>query len=294
MDHDLDLSLLRTFFTIAMTGSFTTTGRRLFRTQPAISLRLRRLEEIIGFPLITRGTDGIALTREGDLLLGYAKRILSLNDELMNRIRALGSYEVVRMGLPEEYTAIGLEELLKAFAADCPTASLTIDLKMSGDLDSNLKEGRLDVIVKACLAQPSESETSRRIPVVWVAGEQLKVTRHEDIRLILPADGNLYRQMALSALAAVDVSWDIVCTATNWTTTKSAVLAGMGVSLVSLDMVTTGMRLLGKETGLPSLPDIWLSLSCRTRPPSTAVQRLKELLEDTLMEAEAWVRPNFP
>lgn len=294
MDHDLDLSLLRTFFTIAMTGSFTTTGHRLFRTQPAISLRLKRLEDIIGFPLITRGAAGVSLTREGDLLLGYAKRILSLNDELMNRIRAVGSYEVVRVGLPEEYTAIDLEELLKAFAADCPTASLTIDLKMSDDLDSHLQEGRLDLIVKACPSPPTQNGTGRRIPVVWVAGEQVIVSRHEDIRLILPAEGNLYRHMALAALAAVDISWDIVCTTTNWTTTKSAVLAGMGVSLVSLDMVTPGMRLLGKDAGLPSLPDIWLSLICRTRPPSRAVQRLKELLEDDLTEAGVWVHPRLP
>jgi DNA-binding transcriptional LysR family regulator len=285
MDRDLDLSLLRTFFTIAMTGSFTATGHRLFRTQPAISLRIKRLEDIIGFPLVTRSTDGVALTREGNLLLGYAKRILSLNDEAMRRIRVAGTCEVVRIGLPEEYTAISIEKVLKGFAADCPAASLIIEVKVSGDLDNCLQEGRLDVIVSACLAEPADSMTGRRVPVVWVASEQAALPRLGEIRLVLPAEGNLYRRIALSALAKVDVAWDIACTATNWSMAKSAVLAGMGVSVVSLDMVTPGMRLVGKEDGLPPLPEMRMSLLCRSRPPSAAVQRLTELLGESLRDA---------
>lgn len=294
MDRDLDLSLLRTFFTIAMTGSFTATGHRLFRTQPAISLRLKRLEDIIGFPLIIRGADRISLTREGDLLLSYAKRILSLNDELMRRMHAAESSEVIRMGLPEEYTAICLEKVLKAFAADCPTASLTIDVKMSGELNNCLREGRLDLIVNACLAEPKDSQAGRRVPMVWVASEQVALSRYGDVRLVLPAEGNLYRRMALSALAEGDATWDIVCTATNWATTKSAVLAGLGISVVPLDMVTPGMRLVGKEDGLPPLPEMWMSLVCRTRPPSAAVRRLAELLAKSLTDAGACSRPHPP
>ncbi len=293
MDHDLDISLLRTFFTIAVTGSFTTTSHRLFRTQPAISLRLKRLEDIVGFPLITRGMDGVALTREGNLLLGYAKRILSLNDELMGKIRT-ASHEVVRLGLPEEYTAFRLEKILEAFAADCPDAALVIETRTSGDLDNALREGRLDVILDACPSAPAGNGTSRRIPVGWAAGEQAALPRHDEIPLVLPAEGNLYRRMALSALAGVDAAWDIVCTATNWATAGSAVLAGMGISPVCLDMMTPGMRLLGEEAGLPALPDLWLSVLCRTRAPSAAVRRLQELLEDHVMEAGARSRPQPP
>ncbi|PKU21735.1 LysR substrate-binding domain-containing protein [Telmatospirillum siberiense] len=282
MHRDLDLSLLRTFFTIAVTGSFTAASHQLFRTQPAISLRLKRLEDIIGLPLIRRGTDGASLTREGHLVLGYAKRILTLHDELMRRVRSVEFAEVVRVGLPEEYTALGLEKILRDFAADCPSASLTIDVKMSRELDTCLQDGRLDLIVNASLAEPEGSRTGRRVPVAWVAGEQMPPSRGA-VRLVLPSEGNLYRRMALSALAKNDATWEIVCTATNWDSTKSAVLAGIGVSVAPLDMVTPGMRLVGREDGLPPLPEMWMSLVCRAQPASLAERRLTELLAQSLV-----------
>ncbi|HXP97760.1 MAG TPA: LysR substrate-binding domain-containing protein [Telmatospirillum sp.] len=285
MDRDLDLSLLRTFFTIAMTGSFTTASHRLFRTQPAISLRVKRLEDMIGFPLITRSTDGLSLTREGDILLDYAKRILSLNDEVMQRMRKEDPRELVRVGLPEEYAAIDLQTLLKTFAKDYPSAAVTIDVKTSTDLQEDLQDDHLDVVVTVCLATTSENRLTRPIPVVWVAGEQMIASQFGEVRLVLPREENLYRQMALQALANTDTPWDIVCTAANWTSVKSAVLAGMGVSLAPVDMVVPGMRRLGE--GLPTLPDIVLSLSCRPRPISDAVRRLRDCLEDTLREKDA-------
>jgi DNA-binding transcriptional LysR family regulator len=282
MDRDLDLSLLRTFFTIAMTGSFTTASHRLFRTQPAISLRVKRLEDMIGFPLINRSTDGISLTREGTLLFGYAKRMLSLNDEVVERMRKEGAGELIRIGLPDEYTVVNLEKVLKTFAMDCPTASVTIDVKESGDLNDCLQKGRYDVIVRVDQAPPTNNRTTRRRPVVWVTGERTMLSRYDEVRLVLPAEGNLYRRLALQALTTANVPWDIVCTATTWTFAQSAVLAGMGTSAISLDMVTPGMRIVGIEDGLPSLPDIGISVVPRSQPASNALRRLTELLAESL------------
>lgn len=286
MNRDIDLSLLRTFFTIAVSGSFTAASHQLFRTQPAISLRLKRLEDIIGFPLIRRGTDGVSLTREGHLVLGYAKRILTLHDDLMHRVASDNFAEVVRVGLPEEYTVIGLESVLRDFAMDYPSACLTIDVKTSGELDNWLREGRLDLIVNTSLADMDGNRSGRRVPVAWIAGERMPPSRHGGIRLVLPSEGNLYRRMALSALTQGDATWEIACTAANWDATRSAVLAGIGISVAPLDMMTPGMRLAGREDGLPPLPEMWMSLVCRTRPSSLAVRRLTELLGKSLIAGD--------
>jgi DNA-binding transcriptional LysR family regulator len=286
MDRDLDLSLLRTFLTIAMTGSFTAASHRLFRTQPAISLRIKRLEDMVGFPLINRLTEGVSLTREGDLLFGYAKRIVALNDELVGRMRRAGAGEVIRIGLPEEYTAIDLEAVLKAFTAACPATSIVIDVKTSSELTVSLRDDRFDLIVSVCSANMSESLLARRSPVVWVAGEQAISPYEDEIALVLPTEGNLYRQMALQALANGELSWTVSCTVTDWNSARSAILAGMGLSVVSRDMVAPGMRLVGEEMGLPPLPDIGISLTRRPQSKSDAARQLAELLEESLTADE--------
>lgn len=286
MKRDLDISLLRTFSTIALTGSFTATSHQLLRTQPAISLRLKRLEDIIGVPLVARGTEGLSLTREGNLVLGYAKRILSLNDELVRRMQVAETSEVVRIGLPEEYAAIGLEKILKFFAADYPSAMLNIDVRLSSDLDTCLQEGRLDLILGTHLTEPATGSLRRKVPVAWIASEQLALVPHREFRLILPSEGNLYRRLALTALAKGGVKWDIACTAANWTTVRSAVLAGIGITVAPMDMIAPGMRSVGREDGLPPLPEIWISLTCRARMPSLAIRGLMDLLAAGLFENE--------
>ena len=283
MDRDFDLSLLRTFLTIATTGSFTAASHRLFRTQPAISLRLKRLEDMVGFPLINRSTEKTSLTAEGDLLFSYAKRMLALNDELVGRIRKAGTSEVIRIGLPEEYPNVDLEGVLAAFAADCPHVSFTIEVRQSAELNDALRDGRLDLIVNACLATNSESATTRRSPLIWVAGAQMVLSRYSQIPLVLPAEGNLYRQVAIQALVKAESPWRVVCTTANWPTTKSAILAGLGISAVSRDMICPGLRPIGEDAGLPTLPDRGLTLLSRPQPTSDALWHLSNLLGESLL-----------
>ena len=282
MDRDLDVSLLRTFVTIAMTGSFTAAGNRLFRTQPAISLRIKRLEQAVGCPLIVRSTDRISLTREGNLLLGYAKRMLSLNDEVLARRRGNAALEEVRIGLPEEYTALAIETALKAFTADFPATSIVVEVRPSEDLRTRLDQGLLDLVVMTSLEGPGNRDLGRPLPVVWVGAEPPPPAMTDGLRLILPAEGNLYRQMALSALMTTEAAWTIVCTTSSWPATRGAVLAGLGITLASPDMLSQGMRPLGHEAGLPPLPTMRIFPVSHDRRRTPAILGLHALLERQL------------
>ena len=88
---DLDLDLLRGFVTVAERGGFTAAGTALGLTQSAISLKVKRLEDILGKRVLERGGRGVALTREGETLLAYARRMLALNDEAVRRTKDLAA-----------------------------------------------------------------------------------------------------------------------------------------------------------------------------------------------------------
>jgi len=286
MERELDLSLLRTFLTVATTGSFTTTSLRLCRTQPAISQRIKRLEDMVAQPLIRRSTTGMSLTREGEILLGYAKRILTLNDEAMRHLVVLPAREVIRLGVSDEYTSTGFDRVLAQFAAEHPGISIVIEVAAGGELDSGFRDGRFDVALTRTHANPQREGTAYRRRLLWVADGNRARDPGAPLPLVLRPEGCLYRQAALEALSEAGLAWDIVCTSSSWTGLRSGVLAGLGISAVPREMLGPPLRVLGPAEGLPSLPDTLLNLRSRAQPPSPARQRFTQLLDDSLRRSD--------
>jgi DNA-binding transcriptional LysR family regulator len=282
MERELDLSLLRTFLTVATTGSFTTTSLRLCRTQPAISQRIKRLEDMVAQPLIRRSASGMSLTREGEILLVYAKRMLTLNDEAIHHMVAPQPREVIRLGVPEEYTSTGLDRVLAQFSAEHPNISITIDVAAGSELDNGFRDGRLDVALTKSRSGPEREGTAHRRRLLWVTAASRKIHQGAPLPLVLRPEGCQYRQAALEVLSEAGMGWEIVCTSSSWAGLRSGLLAGLGISAVPREMLSPTLRVLDSADGMPTLPDTLLTLRSRAQPPSPARQRFAELLEDSL------------
>src|SRR6476661_7990963 len=138
---NLDIDLLRTFAAVADSGSFTAAAELVARTQSAVSVQIKRLEEILGRKVFERTSRSLALTPAGETLLGYARRILELNDESVRRIAEPPVTGVIRLGITEYFVPTELPRLLGRFAAAYPGVELEVRMGLSRDLRESMTAG---------------------------------------------------------------------------------------------------------------------------------------------------------
>src|SRR5580765_7963587 len=144
---NLDIDLLRSFAAVADTGSFTAAGEVVARTQSAVSIQIKRLEESVGRRVFERTSRSLALTPAGEVLLDYARRILALNDESVRRITEPPVAGELRLGITEYFVPNELPAILARFAAIHPEVRLEVRMGSSRDLREALSQGKLDVAI---------------------------------------------------------------------------------------------------------------------------------------------------
>ena len=187
MNANLEIDLLRTFVAVADTGSFTAAAELVARTQSAVSLQIKRLEEIVGQRVFERTSRSLALTPAGETLLEYARRILDLNDESVRRIAGPPVTGVIRLGITEYFVPTELPRILARFAAAYPGVQLEVRMGLSRELRQALGAGGLDaVIVRLPPADRDKAIWSEA--QVWVCREGMEPARGEPVPLaLLPA-----------------------------------------------------------------------------------------------------------
>lgn len=255
---NLELDLLRTFVTVVETGSFTRAGALLGRTQPAISLQIRRLEDQLGSPLLDRAGKGIALTTEGAGFLPQARQILRLNDEI---IATLGDGDLegeVRFGSPEDIATMHLPGILGVFARNHPRIKLSVTCDYTANLLDQMSRGLLDLaLIKR---EPVGPELGVRVwsePLVWVALDP-SILRESPLPVILAPAPDIYRKRALAALQAAGLSFRASFTSPSLAGQMAALRAGLGVGVLPTAMAPRDLSVL-RDT-LPPLSDSEIAL----------------------------------
>lgn len=278
---EFDLTLLRTFVSVVESGGFTRAGERVHRTQSTVSQQVRRLEESLGVVLLERGTRSVALTGEGERLLAYAKRLLTLNDEA--RAALVGeAVEVVRLGVPEDYAVDRLPVLLSHFARRNRAIQLDVRCDISARLRAAFESGDLDLaLLKQEPGRPGAIAVWRE-PLCWVEAPGEEPHRHDPLPLVVFPMGCVYRNRAVHELDAQGRRWRIAYCSPNLSGVQAAVTAGLGVSVLARSAVPAGARVLGPADGLPPLPDTELALLVNRAAPGTGVPLVAQLLTESL------------
>jgi DNA-binding transcriptional LysR family regulator len=265
---DLDTGLLRAFLALAETLSFSRTAERIGRSQSAVSMQIMRLEEILGCRLFRRDKRNVALTAEGEALLGDARRILALSDAMVARMRAPEVAGEVRFASPEDFATQYLPEILAAFAAQHPQVRLHVTCDLTLRLVEALGRGEQDlIVVKQDPADPYPgSRPLWREQPVFVARDR-DPAREEDGRvpLVLSPAPCVYRRGAVGALDAAGLPWDIAYTSPSFAGTVAAVRAGLGVTVLPRTMVPEGLVALEARADWPGLPEVEIALVAAPR-----------------------------
>lgn len=255
---NLDLDLLRAFVTVVETGSFTRAALLLGRTQPAVSLQIRRLEDQLRSPLLDRAGKGVALTTEGAALLSRARHLLRVNDEI---VATLGDGDLegeVRFGAPEDVATMHLPNILGAFARSHPRIKLSVTCDYTANLLDQMSRGMLDLaLIKR---EPVGPELGVRVwsePLVWVAVDA-SIVELSPLPLIIAPAPDIYRKRALGALEAAGLPFRASFTSPSLADQMAALRAGLGVGVLPAAMAPRDLTVLHHP--LPPLSDSEIAL----------------------------------
>ena len=207
----LDIRMLRSFVSVVQTGSITVTARQLGRTQPAITLQLQRLEELINTTLLRHEGRRQLLTDDGDLVLSYAKSILRLHDEMLQRLASPDVEGTVVLGTPDLYAAFVLPAILSRFRKAFPKVQVELRCELSTPLVGLVRRGEIDLALVTKMEDFSGGKVVGQEQLIWMVGADSDAHWVDPVPLaVLPA-GNIYREHAIDKLERIGRNWKITC-----------------------------------------------------------------------------------
>ncbi|MBO6755159.1 MAG: LysR family transcriptional regulator [Roseibium sp.] len=280
----LDLDQLRTFVAIAECGSFTRAAESVHKTQSAVSMQMRRLEERIGRPIFVRDGRLSRLTEHGERLLHYARRLVQLNDETLAAFDDTELAGLVRLGTPDDYADRFLPEILARFSRSNPRAEVSVVCAPTPELVNYLAEGELDVAIITHVHKKGRKgvEVIRREPLLWVVSARHAVENEDPLPLALGRATCDWRKAAQSALDQAGRDTRLLYSSWNSTAVGAAVLAGLAVSVLPESALRPGMRVLCEADGFPRLPDCEIGLIRSWRHNTAVTDALVEHIISSL------------
>ncbi|MCZ0927018.1 LysR substrate-binding domain-containing protein [Halomonas janggokensis] len=272
----IDHELLRTFVAIVDQGGFTRAAAAVNRTQSAVSMQIKRLEEdVIQRPLFVRQNRQLVLTSEGNTLLGYARKILSLQGEALTLLRQPDMVGRVRLGVPDDYVMRFLPGILRTFSQAWPLVDVDVHCAPSSVL-SQQPQGSLDLIIMTREIGDEIGTILRREPTVWVAAESHSTHLQTPVPLALFEAPCFCRRHACNALDRAGRAYRLAYSSPSLATLQAVVGAGLAVSAWMRSLVTAEMQILGKEEGFPELPEASIVLLHTSSTQSPIIDSLAE------------------
>lgn len=255
----IPIELLHTFSVVAETKNFTVAGRKIHRTQSAVSVQIKRLTNIVGKPLIQIEGKKVSLSPLGELVLEHAHKILNVHNMAMTAISQSKLKGKVRLGAPEDYCSGFLPQVLAGFARDYSDIRVDVICDTSPQLHSDLLQGKLDLAI--CTELDVPGEIIFKEPIVWVMKSgSSDILKKESLPLAVYNPGCVYRKWAITALEEMDRPFHIAYMSLSISGILASVRSGLAIAPVAKSLVGMGYRVIGPEDGLPALPTADVSL----------------------------------
>lgn len=282
MIPNLDIDLLKTFIAIAEGGSFTRAAEEVGRTQSAVSMQMKRLEELIGRPIFSRDGRQNRLTFDGERLLDYARRIVRLNDEAVTAFTRPELTGTVRLGTPDDYADRFLPEILARFARTHPLVQVDVECRNSEPLVAMVGKGEVDLALVSCMQLGGNPELVRTEPLVWVVSMRHCPHLQEPLPIAIAQPGCHWRRMALETLDRFERPYRIAYASGNSNAITAAVMSGLAVGVVPQICLRPGMRMLSEDEGFPNLGEFDIGLVRAPAKSTDATDALAAHIKDSL------------
>jgi DNA-binding transcriptional LysR family regulator len=260
---NLDLDQLKTFLAIAETGSFTKAAEDVNKTQSAVSMQMKRLEETLGRSLFERDGRGSRFTLEGERFIEQARRLVAVNDEILSSYSRPQLSGAVRFGTPDDYAEFFLPDALAKFARTHPMVMVDVECLSTANLIERLNRGELDISVVTFCGK-AHGDVVRREKLHWVGSARHGAHSLQTLPIAAAEIGCAWRKAALDGLDNSKRDYRVAFTSANRAAIDSAVLAGIAIAAMPEICIKPGMRVLGETEGLPPLGEIEIGLMRRS------------------------------
>lgn len=282
---ELQTDWLRCFVAAVDAGSLSSAAPEIHRSQSAVSMQIKKLESAVGCPLLLRGPRQLQLTHEGQLLLGYARRILDLHGEAQAALHGEALSGLVRVGVPDDYASKYMTPALKRFAPRHGGVEIQLDCEQSTSLIPRVARGDLD------LALVSRDHARRGTllfhePMVWVGSPQFDVWQRNPLPVAVYEEASPGRRSAIHSLALQGRPYKVVYNSASLAGQIAAVESGLAVAALTQCSAPPHLQVLGAEHGLGPLEPMQVAVvRSRASQGSKAVDSLHRMLLQTLRQA---------
>jgi DNA-binding transcriptional LysR family regulator len=287
MNRNMPMDLIRSFVAIADAGTVTRAAAQLGRSQPAVTLQMQRLEDVLDQRLLVWDGRRTRPTPAGERLLSYAREILRLNDEAVGNLAESAVAGHVKIGTPNDFATSFLPRVLGRFAGLHADVSLEVVCDLSRKLVELLlgQSDELDIVLAMHADRPGIS--ARRLwkeELVWVGGPGHALGARRPLPLVVYPEGCIYRSRMEEALSARKIAWRIAYASPSLSGIRAAVEAGLGITVLAKSTVPPGLTVL-RDAALPSLRGVFIALHRRKGRLSPAAARLADFIVESLNDS---------
>lgn len=278
----LDLDVLRTFVAIAETGSFTTAATAVYRTPSAVSMQIKKLEDILGRSVFSRDARSVSLTTDGEMLLGYARRLLAINREAVSKFIVPDIVGVVRLGAPDDYGERVLPHVLKRFAQSHPSIAVDVTIDQSINLRRRMDDRALDLTLLTNSYKTSAigAEVLLTEPIVWAAAKGGCAHLRDPLPVSVWEEGCVWRAGALEALGRQGINYRVAYMSAHTAGQRAAIMADLAVAPLPSSFLGSDMVALGQKDGMPDIGNYSLAMVV-TPDASAPVNAVADHIRDT-------------
>ena len=280
--QNLDIDQLRTFLAVVETLSFTRAGEQVHKTQSAVSMQMKRLEEIVGKQLFVRVGRGIAISHDGSRFVKYAREIVEKSHEALAAFDDTALRGNVYLGTADDYAERFLPTILAGFSESNPFVEVSVVCENTYGLRQRIKSGELDVAIVTHNEAKEHSELIRREPLLWVTSDRHRIHNQTPLPLALGSPHCIWRDAAMTALKHMNRPYRMLYTSFSATVVGSAVLAGLAVSVQPESALRPGMRVLTERDGFTPLPQCEIGMLRGQREKNDVTEALVNHIKRSL------------
>lgn len=261
---NIPTDLLRTFVAVVDLRSFTKAANLLGVTQPAVSAQIKRLQFLLGDDLFDRSTQGVSLTPHGEIVLNYARRLLSINDQIVH-LNGTGPRPelTIRVGTPSDYVASLLPATLASFRERWPEVRFSVRTDYFDPLARQLRDGEIDLLIGLSMTQPHDARHCIAREVVWARGKTTSFDPNGPVPLVSYGKPCMYHRLVERTLKTAELDWEDVFIGPSLASLKGAVAAGLGVMAINRRRADDDGILVWEDAPLPKLPDLYSGIYIR-------------------------------
>jgi DNA-binding transcriptional LysR family regulator len=283
---NLDIALLRTFVAVAELGSIARASEAVNRSQPATSLQIKRLEERIGVRVFKKQGRGLRLSEGGEILLGKARRILTINDDILTSFNTLQLSGSIRLGISQDFNADWLTDILACIAGVNSAIMIEVRAEQSTNLRSLLANNQIDFAVMLGTTETENTINIATVPLTWIGAKNFSNKHTNVIPLITSPPPCELRQMAINSLEKANIPWRLAFSSPSLSCQRSALEAGLGISIRTSIGMGKKLTALGEEQDLPPLtkPNLQLLFMRASNVEEGLANTLQNLLVTMIRE----------